>query len=79
MLCTYLDECVQTAHILHMYTSCAHFAHVPNILFTTHAECGSQVRKMSAAQKQIAYIMYAARVQDFCKGYVGCSQFLFHA
>ena len=23
---------------------------------------------MSAAQKQIAYIMYAARVQDFCKG-----------
>ena len=34
---------------------------------------------MSAAQKQIAYIMYAARVQDFCKGYKHmkkCMQFV---
>ena len=36
IFCTYLEDCVQTAHILHMYTSCAHFAHVPNILLVTH-------------------------------------------
>ena len=36
--------------------------------FCTYEERGLQVHKMSAAQKQIAYIMYAARVQDFCKG-----------
>ena len=36
IFCTYLEDCAQTAHILHMYTSCAHFAHVPNILLTTY-------------------------------------------
>ena len=65
IFCTYFEDCAQTAHILHV-TSCAH---VPKRrTFCTYAECGSQVCKMSAAQKQIAYIMYAAHVPDFCKG-----------
>ena len=54
-------------YLLRTFCACAqyfaydtHFAH-------TYAECGSQVRKMSAAQKQIAYIMYAACVQVFVR------------
>ena len=72
IFCTYLEDCALTAHILHMYTSRAHFAHVPNILLTAHilhiCRMWFTSAQMSAAQKQIAYIMYAAHVPDFCKG-----------
>ena len=72
IFCTYLEDCAQTAHIL----QCIPPAHILRMCpifclwrtFCTYAECGSQVRKMSAAQKQIAYIMYAAHVPHFCKG-----------
>ena len=80
--CTYLEDCAQTALILHisrivrklhtfaMYTSCAHFAHVPNILLVTHILHICRMWFTSAqnecSTKQIAYIMYAAHVPDFC-------------
>ena len=55
--------CIPPAHILRM---CPIFC--LQHTFCTYEECGSQVRKMSAAQEQIAYIMHAASVQDICKG-----------